>query len=162
MAKEHTQNPVFRKKSLDRVSSPEQLNEYIRVSNPGVWMILAAIVILLVGVCVWGVLGRLDTTLSVAAVSADGKTVLYVNEDSIDRVTEGMIVRIGDAEYTVTAVGKEPVVVDSSFSDYTLHVGGLQQGQWVYVVTIDGKLSEGVYSAQIVIESVAPMSFVLN
>ena len=26
---------LFRKKSIDRVSSPEQLNEYIRVANPG-------------------------------------------------------------------------------------------------------------------------------
>lgn len=43
---------VFRKKSVDRVSSPEQLNEYIRVSNPGVWMILAAIIVLLVGAIV--------------------------------------------------------------------------------------------------------------
>lgn len=40
---------LFRKKSVDKVSSPEQLNEYIRVANPGVWMVLAAIVILLAG-----------------------------------------------------------------------------------------------------------------
>ena len=45
---------IFRKKSLDRISSPEQLNDYIRVANPGIWMILAAVIILLAGVCVWG------------------------------------------------------------------------------------------------------------
>ncbi len=153
---------LFRKKSIDKVSSPEQLNEYIRVSNPGVWMILAAIVILLVGVCVWGALGRLDTTISVAAVSAEGNTVLYVKEDSIGQVAQGMTVRIGDQEYTVTAISAEPVAVDGSFSDYALHVGGLQEGQWVYAVTVSAVLPEGVHSAQIVIESVAPMSFVLN
>ena len=37
---------IFRKKSLDRISSPEQLNDYIRVANPGIWMILAAVIIL--------------------------------------------------------------------------------------------------------------------
>lgn len=162
MAKENTQTSVFRQKSLDRVSSPEQLNEYIRVSNPGVWMLLAAIVILLVGVCVWGAVGRLDTTISVAAVSAEGKTVLYVKEDSVTQVAEGMAVRIGDEEYTVTAIAAEPVAVNSDFSDYALHVGGLQEGQWVYAVTISAVLPEGVHSAQIVIESVAPMSFILN
>ena len=51
---------LFRKKSVDKVSSPEQLNEYIRVANPGVWMVLAAIVILLAGVVVWGFIGHLD------------------------------------------------------------------------------------------------------
>ena len=35
---------IFRKKSLDRISSPEQLNDYIRVANPGIWMILAAVI----------------------------------------------------------------------------------------------------------------------
>ena len=38
---------LFRKSSIDRVSSPEQLNSYIRVSNPGVWLVLAAVVLLL-------------------------------------------------------------------------------------------------------------------
>ena len=58
---------IFRKKSVDRMSSPEQLNDYIKVTNPGVWMALAAIVILLIGVCVWGVFGTLETKPAVAA-----------------------------------------------------------------------------------------------
>jgi len=41
---------IFRKKSLDRISSPEQLNDYIRVANPGIWMILAAVIILPISV----------------------------------------------------------------------------------------------------------------
>lgn len=49
------QNTIFRKKSLDRVSSPEQLNDYIKVATPGMWLILLAIVIFLVGMIVWGV-----------------------------------------------------------------------------------------------------------
>ena len=36
---------IFRKNSVDRMSSPEQLNDCIRVTNPGVWMILAAITV---------------------------------------------------------------------------------------------------------------------
>ena len=40
---------IFRKKSLDRISSPEQLNDYLRVANPGIWMSLAAVIILISG-----------------------------------------------------------------------------------------------------------------
>ena len=41
-------------KSLNRVKSPEDLNDYIRVANPGVGLVLVAVVILSAGVCIWG------------------------------------------------------------------------------------------------------------
>ena len=50
---------IFRKKSVDKMSSPEQLNDYIKVTSPGIWMVLAAIAIFLAGVCVWGIFGKL-------------------------------------------------------------------------------------------------------
>ena len=57
----YNEKHIFRKSSIDRVASPDQLNDYIRVSNPSVWMMLAAVVVLLAGVCVWGVFGRLES-----------------------------------------------------------------------------------------------------
>ena len=71
---------LFRKKSVDKVSSPEQLNEYIRVANPGVWMVLAAIVILLAGVVVWGFIGHLDTTLSAEEREIGGLGIFMVKK----------------------------------------------------------------------------------
>ncbi len=48
---------VFREKSIESITSPDKLNDYIRVSTPGVWLVMAAIVILLAGVLIWGVFG---------------------------------------------------------------------------------------------------------
>ena len=87
---------LFRKTSLDRVSNPEQLNDYIRVTNPGVWLILCAVILLLSGICVWGVFGRLDTTLTVAAVTQEAQTCCYVKEADAEAVEVGMLVRIGE------------------------------------------------------------------
>ena len=44
---------IFRKNSLERLSSPEKLNEYIRVSRPSVWIILSAIIILTAALAFW-------------------------------------------------------------------------------------------------------------
>ena len=153
---------IFRKKSIDRMSSPEQLNDYIKVTNPGVWMVLAAIVILLVGVCVWGVFGKLETKLSVAAVSQDGQTVLYVKEDNVASVKENMRVYIGDETYKVVSVSVQPVTVTEEISEYARHTGELSIGEWVYIVPIDGNMPDGVYRAQVVVDSVSPLSFVFN
>ncbi len=51
-------NQLFREESIKRVSSPEQLDDYIRVSSPGVWICVAAVLTLLIGLFLWGFLGR--------------------------------------------------------------------------------------------------------
>ena len=51
---------IFREKSIKRVSSPEQLNDYIRVTSPSVWIVLIALVVLLLGMLAWSVLGRIE------------------------------------------------------------------------------------------------------
>ena len=46
---------IFSKVSIERMSSPEKLNDYIKVSNPGVWIILGAIAVMLIAVIIWGI-----------------------------------------------------------------------------------------------------------
>ena len=153
---------LFRKKSVDKVSSPEQLNEYIRVANPGVWMVLAAIVILLAGIIVWGFIGHLDTTLPTAVVCENGEAVIYVKEADIEKVGVGMTVRVGDKEYAVSKIPAEPCRVDGTMSEYAIYLSGLTEGEWVYVVSLNGDFTDGVHKAEIVIESITPISFILN
>ena len=64
-------NSVFRKKSLERISSPEQINDYIRVITPGMWILLIVIVLLIVAGIAWG----LCVTLTVTDVNSAGETV---------------------------------------------------------------------------------------
>lgn len=156
-------NQIFRKKSIEKFSSPEQLNDYIRVSNPGVWMILGAIILLLAGVCVWGVFGSLDTRLTAAMVVSQGEAVCYVSQDDISKVAAGMPVECDGKEYTVTEIAAGPEAADASFGDYFFHVSGLSEGEWVYQVKAgQTDLEDGVYQAEITVESVSPMSFVTN
>ena len=153
---------LFRKKSIDRVSSPEQLDSYIRVASPGVWMVLTAIIVLLAGVCVWGVLGQLETTVSAVAVCEDGTVMLYVEEEKGSLVEPGMEVRIGESVGEVTEVSDLPAAAKEKLSDYALHLGGFSAEAWVYSAETDAALSEGIYAAEIILESMKPMSFVMN
>ena len=64
---------IFRKKSLDKVKSPESLDDYIRVANPGVWLLLISIIVLLAGACIWGFFGHIDSTVPAAVHVENGK-----------------------------------------------------------------------------------------
>ena len=50
---------LFRKVSLERLSSPEQLDGLLRVTAPMGWLALVACAVLLAGALVWGVTGRI-------------------------------------------------------------------------------------------------------
>ena len=153
---------LFRKKSMERISSPEQLNAYIRVSTPSVWLLLSAIVLLLAGVCVWSIFGHLDTTLPVVAVAEQGAVTAYVRQSDADKVAVGMAVDVNGVQGTVAAIRHEPLCVNDAFTDYMRHLGALQTGEWVLPVTLDIALPDGVHAASIIIDTVSPMSFVLN
>ena len=51
---------LFRKKTLDRISHPKQLDDYIKVSNPGVWMILVVAILLVGGFLIWALFGTIE------------------------------------------------------------------------------------------------------
>lgn len=131
-------NDLFRKKSLDTIKSPDQLNDYVRVANPGVWLILCAVVVLLVGFCVWGIFGQIKTTVPAQITVDSGKIICAVDGD-IDKIEVGMTVEAGDTNGVVKSVDTE---------------SGLAE--------IDISLSNGVYEGEIVTESIAPLSFVFN
>lgn len=46
-------NDLFRKSAMDRVTSPDQLNNTIKVVPTGVWLALAAVILALVAATVF-------------------------------------------------------------------------------------------------------------
>ena len=52
---------VFRKVALERMSSPEQLDQLMRVTNPQGWLALGALSLLILAALVWGIFGSIPT-----------------------------------------------------------------------------------------------------
>ena len=129
---------IFRKKSLDRIQSPENLNQYVRVTNPGVWLLLSAVIILLLGACIWGFFGHIETKMKVQTVVKDGVAVCAVPEDIVE---PGMEFRIGDASTTVETIQKSGVL---------------------FLISANVSLPDGTYNGEIVTETIKPMSFIIN
>lgn len=58
------QRQIFRQAALDRLSSPEQLDQLMRVTTPKGWIALVALCSVLVAATLWSVVGRIPTTIS--------------------------------------------------------------------------------------------------
>lgn len=147
---------------MERISSPEQLNDYVRVSNPSVWLILLAVAFVLAGVCVWGIFGRLETVIDTVGVCRDGKITCYVSDENIKSVKDGMKVTVNGGDFEISEIAKKPIEIDENFDSYAMYVGELKEGEWMYEVTAKAPIESGTYSAKITTDSVSPISFVMN
>jgi len=67
---------IFREKSLERISSPDKINDYIKTTTPGIWIVLIAVLLILAGAIVWSVFGRI--TVNTPSGSKTVAPVTYI------------------------------------------------------------------------------------
>ena len=101
---------LFRKVSLERLSSPEQIDQLMKIRSPSGWLVVLAALVLLGMGCLWLVLGKIPVTVPC------GGTVMPVSglaEVQVERImaVEHVYVRLGDlvSEGEVLAEGSYPV-----------------------------------------------------
>ena len=157
---------------MQRITSPEKLNDYIQVANPGIWLILSAILVLLASLLIWGFCGSVSTTHAVKGLAKDGSIICYVNTNAGFTVQKGMQVAItGDMAGTVTGEVAEVSPTPLSYleassgidSDYAVYALGLADWNIKAVISAASALTEGaIYSVSIPTASLRPIELVLH
>ena len=62
---------LFRKKSIERISTPEKLDDYLKISTPSLWLVMFAVISLLVGILIWSSVAKLETKINAVASITD-------------------------------------------------------------------------------------------
>lgn len=104
---------VFRKVSLERLSSPEQLDQLMQVTRPKAWVALSALGGLVLTSVVWGVKGSIPTKVTGQGILIKSGGILQVIAPASGRVTD-VSVGIGDvvSEGQVVARIAQPEVTE--------------------------------------------------
>jgi HlyD family secretion protein len=76
------QNKLFREESLERLASPERLDQLMRVVNPKSWIPLVTLGSVVVATAIWSVVGRIPVTV-------DGQGVLIYPSKVVPLQTQG-------------------------------------------------------------------------
>ena len=142
------QSHLFRKQNVERISSPEQLQDYMRVTNPGIWMVLAAVIVLLAGLLAASALVKVETTVDAKGeiAQAGGEIVMTLTPQAGQAVREDMPVRLAGQD------GRVAYVYESD-------------GETIVKAELDKAaeaLPAGTYDVEIVTETLSPISFLLN
>jgi hypothetical protein len=142
------QSHLFRKQNVERISSPEQLQDYMRVTNPGIWMVLAAVIVLLAGLLAASALVKVETTVEAKGeiAQAGGEVVMTLTPQAGQAVREDMPVRLAGQD------GRVAYVYESD-------------GETIVKAELDKAaeaLPAGTYDVEIVTETLSPISFRRN
>ena len=126
--------------SATKISSPDQLTDYLHVTTPSIWVVLLAVIMFLAGLIAWSCVGTLETTANAVVMVEDGNAEI-VTEDT-GTLEAGMILRVLEQEGQIESTGT---------NDYGMATG-----------TAHLALSDGLYEGVVVLESTHPISFLLE
>jgi HlyD family secretion protein len=86
---------IFRKVALDRLASPEHLDQLLPVVDRRGWLALACCFLVIVAAGVWGFAGTISQTVTGTGMLVNGGGVLEVIPTAGGRISEVMV-RVGD------------------------------------------------------------------
>jgi len=123
--------------SRKKIASPEQLTDYLRVTNPATWVLLTAAILLVLSLIVWACIGTIESSTEALANVENGTARLVPY--GVQNIEEGMIAEIDGQEYAISAVEEDDM------------------GRPVGLAEVP--LSDGKYEARIITERLKPISF---
>ena len=137
---EENNKSVFRQETLERISSPEQLNDYLHVTNPGIWVILIAVIVLILGVFVWACTGTVETKSPASMIVKDHVAEIVLKDDSV--LEDGMVIREASQEFFIASVKED------------------EYGRKIGIAEVS--LPDGKYDAEVVTDTTRPVEFLLK
>ena len=127
---------------MNRISSPEDLTGYLRVTSPGMWIILAAVIVLLAGLFAWSAVGTLETTVDATAIVHSHTAQIVAPGQSADALQAGMPLRIASQEFVIASVDYDEYGRATAYAEVSL--------------------PDGSYDATVVVEQTRPIEFLLE
>jgi multidrug efflux pump subunit AcrA (membrane-fusion protein) len=86
---------MFRKEALEKLSTPEQLDQMLKVTSPKGWLALLGVGVLIGAVLVWSILGSIPSTIKGQGILIRGDAVQLIDTPQAGRVGK-ILVQSGD------------------------------------------------------------------
>src|SRR5258706_15514227 len=86
---------MFRKEALEKLSSPEQLDQLLKVTSPKGWLALISLGVLIGALVIWSILGSIPVTVNGEGILIRGDAVQLIDAPQAVRVSM-LAVKAGD------------------------------------------------------------------
>ncbi len=153
---------LFRKKSLEKISSPEKIDDYIRSVNIRLWLIAAACLLVLLSVLIWGVFGKVEISQKAVTVCQNREAVCFVAEENIENISAKTEFIINGKIYQAKDISGIPVKVSDALPEYAAHIAKYNENDWAYAAVLYSDLDDGIYETEVITALVSPVSLLMK
>ena len=126
-------NRIFRKTSIDRVNSPDRVDDCLTVPNASLWLVIAGLLLLLIRMAVWTLFSNSEQRIPAIVRVEDG-----VGYCVIDRKNAGI------------AKGKGVMLLETREVPVTVELGS-ESGAAVSAATFEVMLEDGLYNGELLV-----------
>ena len=151
---------IFRKKALDQAASPDRLDDYIRVSNPSVWLLLGAICAFVLGVGIWCFFGNIADTQPALVHVEGGTAVCCLDQSRASELSDGDKVEVSGVEGTVVEYTGQALPAANLTEEQTTIAQATSE--WLAAATVSIDLPDGDYAANVTVKEYKPLDLLLN
>lgn len=137
---------VFQRSTMNRIASSDELDHYIKVTNPSAWAIILAALLLVGGVLIWAIVAVVPVTVNTTGVLLDNPesggrhVVCWVDKTTADRIKEtGARASIDGAETNDVELFDMPMSISEvmSYLGTDFYKESIELEDWNYMLTID-------------------------
>lgn len=153
MAEQNNNSSIFRQSAVSRISSVEDLDKYVKVTNPSAWVTLVAGLSFLIALLIWSATATVPYTKSTAGVAVSSRQAwFYVDAKTAHELESNW----GSGSASVMVANKKATSIAISKAQKTrkeieLEVGseaitnalGLNEFNNLITVVVDGDLPIG-------------------
>ena len=141
---------------------PSDLNGYIRVTTTGVWLILAAVLIFVCGLVVWGINARLTTSVQGVAVVRNREMKVYLLGTDAKSVKAGDEISVNGSTLAIAGISEETFPAGELLDAYQRSLAGFRETDAVACAAMGADIPDGDYNASVTIETLNPIRFVFG
>lgn len=130
---------LFRKSSLEHLTSLEKLDTCVRVTTPGAWLAVAGILLLLISAGIWSGAASLKTSVPVTGMVYKNELHVFVSPKQAEKLEKGMPVEEnGEKIGEIAGIIREPVSREEAGKSYlTDYYRDTKLEDWNVEVLID-------------------------
>lgn len=146
MAREANATESSERSATGRITTPDELDHYIKVTNPSAWVTVLAMFLLVGSIAVWAIVAVVPVTVNTTGIvlqDSDASVpvvVCWVDKEAADRIGDfGVRASIDGAEAKGASVDRAPMsaseVVKFLGSDF--YAESIDLADWNYPVVIE-------------------------